>query len=65
VDWRFEDGEIRGRKLVLAREIVRRVRPVKFNDLLIMPQHLEVDLDRMDQELRQERKERDEHLSMT
>jgi bifunctional DNA-binding transcriptional regulator/antitoxin component of YhaV-PrlF toxin-antitoxin module len=62
VDWRFKDGEIRGRKLVPARETVRRVRPVKFNDLLIMPQHLEVDLDRMDEELRQEREARDEHL---
>lgn len=59
VDWRFKDGEIRGRKLVTARETVRRVRPVKFNDLLIMPPHLEVDLDRMDEELRQEREERD------
>ena len=64
VDWRFEHGEIRGRKLVPERKTVRRVRPVKFKDLLILPQHLEIDLDRMDREFRQAREERDEHLKV-
>ncbi len=62
VDWRFEDGEIRGRKLVPAPQKVRRVRPVKFKDLLILPQNVGVNLDRMDEELRQEREARDEQL---
>jgi bifunctional DNA-binding transcriptional regulator/antitoxin component of YhaV-PrlF toxin-antitoxin module len=62
VDWRFEHGEIRGRKLIPARELVRRVRPVKFKGLLILPQHVEIDLDRMDEDLRQEREALDEHL---
>ncbi len=62
VDWRFEQGEIRGRKLVPEREPVRRVKPVRFKDLLILPQHIEVDLDRMDEDLRQEREALDEHL---
>ena len=62
VEWRFEDGEIRGRKLVPARDLVRRVRPVKFKDLLIVPGDVEVDLERMDDDLRQEREARDEHL---
>jgi hypothetical protein len=62
VEWRFEEGEIRGRKLVPARDLVRRVRPVKFKDLLIVPGDVEVDLERMDEDLRQEREARDEHL---
>ncbi len=62
VDWRFEEGEIRGRKLVPVRERVRLVRPVKFKNLLIAPRNLEVDLDRLDEELRQEKEERDERL---
>jgi len=62
VDWRFEEGEIRGRKLIPAREIVRVVRPVKYKNLLIAPQNLEIDLGRLDEEIRQERQERDERL---
>jgi hypothetical protein len=62
VDWRFEEGEIRGRKLVPAQETVRQVHPIQFKELLILPQHLEVDLERLDEELKQEREELDEHL---
>jgi len=62
VDWRFEEGEIRGRKLIPAREIVRVVRPVKYKNLLIAPQNLDIDLGRLDEEIRQERQERDERL---
>jgi hypothetical protein len=62
VEWRFEEGEIRGRKLVPVREKVRVVRPIRFKDLLIAPQNLDVDLDRLDGELRREREERDERL---
>ena len=47
VDWRFEEGEIRGRKLVPLRESVRLVRPVKFRDLLIALQNLGIELDRI------------------
>jgi hypothetical protein len=62
VDWRFEEGEIRGRKLVPVREKIRVVRPIKFKDLLIAPQNLEIDLAQADEELRREREERDERL---
>ena len=62
VEWRFEEGEIRGRKLVPARDLVRRVRPVKFKDLLIVPGDVEIDLERMDADLRQEREALNEHL---
>ncbi len=55
VDWRYQDGEIRGRKLVPAREIVQTVRPVRFKDLLILPQDIAVDLDALDKQLRQDR----------
>jgi bifunctional DNA-binding transcriptional regulator/antitoxin component of YhaV-PrlF toxin-antitoxin module len=62
VDWRFENGEIRGRKLPSVPDKVHIVHPVKFKDLLIFPQDLEIDLDRMDEELQKEREENDEHL---
>jgi bifunctional DNA-binding transcriptional regulator/antitoxin component of YhaV-PrlF toxin-antitoxin module len=62
VDWRFEEGEIRGRKLVPVRERVRVVRPIRFKDLLIAPQNLDIDLKRLDEELQREREERDERL---
>jgi hypothetical protein len=62
VDWRFEEGEIRGRKLVPIGENVRVVRPVRYHDLLILPQNLDIDLDRLDEDLRQEREEADERL---
>ena len=62
VEWRFEEGEIRGRKLVPVQTAVRKVRPVKFKDLLILPQSVEVDWKRLDEELHQEQEERDERL---
>ena len=62
VDWRFEGGEIRGRRLAPVRERSRIVRPVKFKNLLIAPQNLEIDMDRVDEELRREREDRDERL---
>lgn len=62
VDWRFEEGEIRGRKLVPVRKKVRMVRPVRFKDLLIAPQDIDIDLKRLDEEIRQEREESDERL---
>ncbi len=63
VDWRFEDGEIRGRRLVPVADKVRIIRPVKFKGLWILPPNLEVDLDRLDEELRREREEGDEHTN--
>jgi hypothetical protein len=54
VDWRFENGEIRGRKIVPFRRKARIVRPVKFKDLLIAPQNLEIDSKRMDEELQRD-----------
>jgi bifunctional DNA-binding transcriptional regulator/antitoxin component of YhaV-PrlF toxin-antitoxin module len=62
VDWRYEDGEIRGRKLISASAKAQSVRPVKVKDLLIFPQDLDVDLGGLDQELRAAREERDEQL---
>jgi bifunctional DNA-binding transcriptional regulator/antitoxin component of YhaV-PrlF toxin-antitoxin module len=62
VEWRFEAGEIRGRKLVPTRGKARIVRPIKFKDLLIAPQNLEFDLDQLDEELRKEQEEHDEHV---
>jgi bifunctional DNA-binding transcriptional regulator/antitoxin component of YhaV-PrlF toxin-antitoxin module len=62
VEWRFEEGEIRGRKLVPIRKKARIVRPVRFKDLLIMPQNLEIDLEQLDEDLRQEQKEGNERL---
>jgi bifunctional DNA-binding transcriptional regulator/antitoxin component of YhaV-PrlF toxin-antitoxin module len=52
MDWRFEEGEIRGRKLVPVRKKVRLVRPVKFKDLLIAPQNLGIDMKQLDEEFR-------------
>ncbi len=62
VDWRYQDGEIRGRKLVPAPVKAEKVRPVKFKDLLVLPQDLEVDFGGLDQEFRAARDERDEQL---
>jgi hypothetical protein len=63
VDWRFQDGEIRGRKLTAtARRKPRKVRPVRFKDLLVLPQNLGVDLDFATKELREQRDLRDERL---
>ena len=62
VEWRFEQGEIRGRKLVPVRKKARLVRPVRFKDLLIAPQNLEVDLDQLDEDIRREREDRDGRL---
>ncbi len=38
------------------------VRPVRFKDLLIAPQDIDIDLKRLDEEIRQEREESDERL---
>jgi bifunctional DNA-binding transcriptional regulator/antitoxin component of YhaV-PrlF toxin-antitoxin module len=62
VEWWFEEGEIRGRKLAPVREKVRLVRPVKFKDLLIAPQNLEIEMKQLDEDLRKEREVDDEHL---
>jgi len=62
VDWRFEEGEIRGRKLAPIRQKVRVIRPIRFKDLLIAPQNLGVDLEQLDEEVQREREERDERL---
>jgi len=62
VDWRFEEGEIRGRKLDPARGKIRLVRPIKFKDLLITPQDLGIDMKELDADLRREREESDERL---
>jgi hypothetical protein len=59
VDWRFEGGEIRGRKLVPVQQKVRVVRPVWFKGLLIAPQNLEIDLKQLDEDLRRDREERE------
>ncbi len=62
VDCRYQDGEIRGRKLAPVPVKAHKVRPVKFKDLLILPQNIEVDFEVLDQELRAAREERDEQL---
>jgi hypothetical protein len=62
VDWRFQDGEIRGRKLVPAPAKAQTARPVKFKDLLILPQDIEVDYGALDRDLRASRNDRDEQL---
>jgi bifunctional DNA-binding transcriptional regulator/antitoxin component of YhaV-PrlF toxin-antitoxin module len=62
VDWRFQDGEIRGRKLRASSARPRKVRPVKFKDLLILPQSLDVDFDQVAKDLASERDERDERF---
>jgi bifunctional DNA-binding transcriptional regulator/antitoxin component of YhaV-PrlF toxin-antitoxin module len=62
VDWRFQDGEIRGRKVKGSDERVRKIRPIKFKDILILPQNLEVDLKQVDADLAAERDEEDERL---
>jgi len=62
VDWRFEQGEIRGRKLVPVRERVRVVRPVEFKDLQITPQNLNIKFDQLEEDLRREREDRDDRL---
>ncbi|MEI7730069.1 MAG: hypothetical protein WCO56_10885 [Verrucomicrobiota bacterium] len=62
VDWRFEEGEIRGRKLVPIKPKARFVRPVKYRNMLVLPPSIEVDFDKLDEQIRQEREARDEHL---
>lgn len=62
VDWRFEAGEIRGRKLSSSRQRARKVRPTPFKDLLILPSDIGVDLDQWDKELKEEREHQDERL---
>jgi hypothetical protein len=61
VDWRFEDGEIRGRKLVRQPEPRRVVaKLVKKGDALIMdiPEGYELDPDAIGRAVREERDSR-------
>jgi bifunctional DNA-binding transcriptional regulator/antitoxin component of YhaV-PrlF toxin-antitoxin module len=60
IAWRFEAGEIRGRKLVLEAAAVRTVKPQIYKGILIMPG--EVDLDKLAEEVQAARQERDEDL---
>jgi hypothetical protein len=57
VGWRYQDGEIRCRKLVPAPVKSHKVRPGKFKDLLILPQDIEVDFVMLDMALRAAREE--------
>lgn len=61
VDWRFQDGEIRGRKLKDSNS-PKFVRPVPFNDLLILPTDLEIDLEQLDKDIAADREEQDGHV---
>ena len=60
IDWRFEDGEIRGRKLIHDYDKVSTVKPVLYKGVWIMP--VEVDIERLADEVKQAREERDEKL---
>jgi len=60
IDWRFEDGEIRGRKLIAEVAKATTVRPVLYQGFWMMPG--EVDMDRLADEVKQAREERDEML---
>jgi hypothetical protein len=57
IDWRFEGGEIRGRKLVPAEEKVSTVKPVLYRGVWMLPG--EVDVDKLAEEVKQARKDRD------
>ncbi len=60
VDWRFEGGEIRGRKLTARLETAQTVKPVRYKGLWVLPG--EVDADKLAKELQQGREERDAQL---
>ncbi len=61
VDWRFEGGEIRGRRSVPERRAkVQRVRPIRYKGLLLFPQG--VNVDSLAGAIHEEREERDERL---
>ncbi len=60
IDWRFEEGEIRGRKLIAEVKKTTTVRPVLYHGFWIMPG--QVDTDRLADEVKQAREERDEML---
>jgi hypothetical protein len=60
VDWRFEDGEIRGRKLKPPAGTVQTVRPVLYKGLWLLPG--DVDADRLAEEIQMGREERDARL---
>lgn len=62
VEWRYEGGEIRGRKLIPAVKRPRLVRPITFKDLLILPEHIEVDFEQVREDFSNERESRDERL---
>lgn len=57
IEWRFEGGEIRGRKLVPAEEKVATVKPVLYRGMLIL--QAEVDIEKLAVEVAASRKERD------
>jgi len=61
VDWRFEDGEIRGRKLVKSETPRRLVKPVIRHGLLVLPD-LDVDEEALDREIRDEREQLNANL---
>jgi hypothetical protein len=60
IDWRFEGGEIRGRKLIADVTKTATVGPVFFQGFWMMPG--QVDTDRLADEVKQAREERDEML---
>ena len=60
VDWRFEDGEIRGRKLRSQAGTVQTVKPVFYKGLWLLPG--EVDTDRLAEEIQTGREEREARL---
>lgn len=61
MEWRFEDGEIRGRKLNPADTKIRTIRPVMYKGKLVLPE-MDIDYDQLGKDLNQDRKERDEKL---
>jgi bifunctional DNA-binding transcriptional regulator/antitoxin component of YhaV-PrlF toxin-antitoxin module len=60
IDWRFEGGEIRGRKLIADVTKTATVRPVFYQGFWMMPG--QVDTDRLADEVKQAREERAEML---
>ncbi|WCJ58877.1 hypothetical protein NXS98_14285 [Fontisphaera persica] len=61
VEWRFEDGEIRGRKLHPAQATTKVVKPVRHKGRLVLPE-LDIDFDQLSKDIQAERKARDEML---
>lgn len=61
VDWRFEDGEIRGRKLQPVETKTRIIRPIRHKGRLVLPE-MDIDYTQLAKDIHQDRKERDEKL---